>query len=138
MKELNQTIQKKGLNIIKEYGPNLSAVKIDPKLARIILQNLITNAVQYTPTKGQINIGIDRNGSKLKITVKDTGIGIPLSQQANVFKKLFRAENIKKETKGSGLGLYMIKILLEQINGKIWFESKEGHGTTFHAHIPIS
>lgn len=138
LKELNGLIQKKELNIIKGYSPDMPAVKTDPKLTRIVLQNLITNAVQYTPTKGQINIGLDISGDKLKITVKDTGIGIPLSQQANIFKKLFRAENIKKETKGSGLGLYMIKTLLEQINGKIWFESKEGQGTTFHADIPIT
>jgi signal transduction histidine kinase len=138
LKELQPSTQKKELNIIKEYGQNTTSIRLDPKMARIILQNLITNAIQYTPAKGQININISAIGNKLKIMVKDTGIGIPPAQQENVFKKLFRAQNVKKETQGSGLGLYMVKTLLEQINGRIWFESKEGQGTTFYADIPIS
>lgn len=138
LRELKPQIQQKELNIIKEYSPNIISIQLDPKLARIVLQNLITNAIQYTPAKGQINIGLLVKSNKLKITVKDTGIGIPPAQQENVFKKLFRAQNVKKETQGSGLGLYMVKTLLEQINGKIWFESQEGQGTTFYANIPIN
>jgi len=138
IKELEPQIKEKELNIIKEYDKDMPMLKVDSKLAKIILQNLISNAVQYTPQKGQINISIKTDGKNLNIIVADTGLGIPQTQQPNVFKKLFRAENVKKETKGSGLGLYMAKTLLERINGRIWFESKEGKGTTFFVSLPLS
>lgn len=137
LQELHQEIQKKELSIIREYENNLTALKIDPKLFRIVLQNLISNAIKYTPSHGRITIFLARKNNKIEISVKDSGLGIPAKQQEKVFTKLFRGENIKNETEGSGLGLYMIKTLLEKANGKIWFKSKPNQGTEFVADIPI-
>jgi signal transduction histidine kinase len=137
LEEQKPRIQQKELRIIREYEKNMPLVKMDAKLAKIIFQNLVTNAIQYTQPKGEIHVSIKPAGKKVEISVKDTGLGIPYSQQAEIFKKLFRGQNIKKETKGSGLGLYIVKTLLDRINGKIWFESKEGKGTTFFVSLPV-
>jgi two-component system sensor histidine kinase VicK len=70
--------------------------------------------------------------------VADTGYGIPKNQQDKIFTKLFRADNIReKVTDGTGLGLYIIKSIIEQFGGKVWFESVENKGTTFYASIPL-
>ena len=74
----------------------------------------------------------------LLIKVKDTGIGIPKEQQDKIFEKLFRADNVKEtDTEGTGLGLYVVKSIIENCGGKVWFESKENKGTTFYALMPL-
>lgn len=135
--EFRNEIQKKELSIVKEYANNLTSIKIDPKLLRIVLQNLISNAIKYTPSRGRIIISLCQKNNKIEISVKDSGLGIPEDQQKKVFTKLFRGENIKNETEGSGLGLYMVKSLLEKVNGKIWFKSTAKQGTEFIADIPV-
>ncbi|GEM_PF-5181421 len=71
------------------------------------------------------------------ISVKDSGVGIPKDVQPQIFKKFFRAKNAAKlESEGTGLGLYVNKMLAEAIGGKIWFESEEGKGTTFYVTLP--
>ena len=128
IKELEPQIKEKELNIIKEYDKDMPMLKVDSKLAKIILQNLISNAVQYTPQKGQINISIKTDGKNLNIIVADTGLGIPQTQQPNVFKKLFRAENVKKETKGSGLGLNMAKLFWNALMEESGLNQKRERG----------
>ncbi|MBT3412712.1 MAG: ATP-binding protein [Candidatus Jacksonbacteria bacterium] len=79
----------------------------------------------------------DDKNSDILISVADTGYGIPKKQQAQIFTKLFRADNVKaKDTNGTGLGLYLVKSILDTCGGKVWFESKEEHGTTFYVTIP--
>ena len=75
----------------------------------------------------------------LLIQITDNGMGIPKAQQSRMFEKLFRADNVReKDTEGTGLGLYIIKSILDNTDGKIWFESVEGKGTTFSFTIPLS
>ena len=137
LEEFKLIIKKNKLKIEKDYTKELSDINIDPKLMRIVFQNLISNAIKYTPLGGQINIGITKQKSDILISVKDTGYGIPKDQQSKIFTKLFRADNIvEKETEGTGLGLYIIKYVVEQFKGKIWFESRENKGTTFYVTIP--
>jgi signal transduction histidine kinase len=72
------------------------------------------------------------------ISVTDTGYGIPKEQQAKIFGKLYRADNVRKlDVEGTGLGLYIVKEVVEMLGGKIWFESTESVGTTFYAVIPL-
>jgi len=137
LQELKPQIQAKKISIDKNYSGNLTSVKIDPKLIQAVLQNLISNAIKYTPEKGHVEISANGNNNELSIEIKDNGIGIPAGQQDKIFTKLFRAENVQGKTAGSGIGLYMVKTLLEQIGGKIRFESKENEGTTFYANIPL-
>ncbi len=136
--ELLVQIKNKKLKVKKSYDKNLSMINVDPKLIRIVFQNLLSNAVKYTLEKGTISLMIKKQKPDVLIKVSDTGYGIPKNQQSKIFTKLFRADNVKeKDPDGTGLGLYIVKSIMEQSGGKIWFESKENKGTTFYATIPF-
>ena len=110
----------------------------------MVFQNILANSVEYTPQGGKIEFGISflpaQAGDKEKnilIKVADTGYGIPKNQQNQIFTKLFRADNVRdKDTNGTGLGLYIVKSIVENFGGKIWFESEENKGTTFYVTLP--
>lgn len=113
-------------------------VHTDPLLLQLVIDNIVSNAVKYSRPHTTIEIGTKMKGGSVIIYVTDTGIGIPSLQQKRVFEKLFRADNAKQsDTDGNGLGLYMSKIAAEAIGGQLWFESKEGKGTTFFLEIPV-
>lgn len=139
LKELDQKIKSKNLAIVQEYSKDVpTLLNIDPNLTRIIFQNLISNSVKYTPDGGKITISIFKTEKDIVIEVVDSGYGIPLHQQRRVFEKFFRADNIIPiETDGTGLGLYIIKEVVEKIGGTIRFESEENIGTKFYITIPI-
>lgn len=114
-------------------------VAIDEEKIRLALQNLVDNALRYTPQGGKVTVFLKRDTQNIEISVKDTGIGIPLEQQPRLFEKFFRAENAKKtDSQGTGLGLYLTKNIIEAHGGKISFESQENKGTTFTCTIPLS
>lgn len=139
VKELALNIKKKEIQLTKEYEEKIPTINADPKLVRIIFQNLLTNAVKYTPEKGEIYIKITKKGTDLLISVADNGYGIPEHQKNKIFTKLFRADNAReKETEGTGLGLYIVKLIIEAAKGKIWFESEENKGTTFYVLMPLA
>jgi len=112
-----------------------------------ILTNLISNAIKYTPSGGRISISVsasdnlwDVDGAPrvLQTTVADTGIGIAPGDQPRVFETFFRSEDeAVREMSGTGLGLSIARHLVELQGGRIWFESKQGEGTTFHFTIPV-
>lgn len=138
IKELTPDIQKKELILNKNFALNLPLLKADRKLLRIILQNLLTNATKYTRERGEINLTLKVDGKNFIIIVKDNGYGIPESEQSQIFKKMFRASNaFINNTEGSGLGLYLAKSILDSVNGKIRFNSKEGLGTEFIVSLPL-
>jgi len=114
-------------------------IKIDKNLLRNIIYNLLINASRYTPDNGKISLSIEKsNKDNLLFIVKDNGIGIPKKDYRKLFKKFSRAGNaIKYEANGTGLGLYIIKSILDLIGGKIWFESRENKGTVFFFTLPI-
>jgi signal transduction histidine kinase len=141
--EVKKSIDDKKLKIIENYKSEVGKVNADPNLIRIVFQNLVTNAIKYTPEKGTITISIDRVKAKdsdqegYLIKCADTGYGIPKDQQSKIFTKLFRADNVRdKSIDGTGLGLYIIKSILEHSKGKIWFESELNKGTTFYVFLP--
>lgn len=116
----------------------LPRIKIDPKRMSLVLQNLLDNAIRYNYIGGRIKISLEAKEGEIEFKISDSGIGIPQEQQRNIFQKFFRAENaLKRETEGSGIGLYVAKNIVQAHGGKIWFESKEGEGTTFYVHLPI-
>jgi len=115
------------------------SLKTDNLILKEILTNLISNAIKYTPEEGSVTVSIKPRSRDIQVTVTDTGWGIPKYAQDQIFSKFFRAHNIvKRETTGTGLGLYLVKGLLDRLGGKIWFESEEGKGTSFSFSLPRS
>ena len=138
IEELTPQVKEKKLKIEEKYEkiPKFSA---DPKLVRIVLQNLLSNAVKYTPEKGKVSADISLKNNNILIEIKDSGYGIPKDQQDKIFTKLFRADNVReKETEGTGLGLYIVKSIVDNSGGSISFDSAEDKGTTFHVSLPLS
>lgn len=123
--------------IVKEIYPKGNLfVKSDRKLLGIVFQNLISNAIKYTPSKGTVTIECSKEKKNgVLISVSDTGIGIPKNQQQKIFTRLFRATNVRN-TEGVGLGLYTVKMIVGKLKGKIWFESSS-YGTTFYVQLPV-
>jgi len=137
--ELSPKIRKGKLEIIKKYATNLPKVSVDQKLMRMIIQNLLTNAVKYTPSNGRVILETTKDDVNFKIIVTDTGYGIPKDVQDKIFIKLFRADNAReRSTDGTGLGLYIVKLILDHTGGKISFTSEENKGTTFEIIMPLS
>jgi len=102
-------------------------VLADKEKIKMVLENLIYNAIQYGGK--DVIIKINKN----IISVQDNGVGIPKAQQKQIFQKFFRAKNIlRRQTQGTGLGLYIAKAIIKAHQGKIWFESKENKGTMFY------
>ena len=138
LSELFPQIKNKKIKVEKKYDKTMPQIVLDSKLARIICQNLLSNAVKYTPANGKVFISINKVKNKLLIKIADTGIGIPKEEQAKIFSRLFRAKNAKEKlTEGTGLGLYIVQLAVEKLNGKVWFESIENGGTTFYVSIPL-
>ena len=117
--------------------PTLPEGLIDKRLTRMTLENLLTNAVKYTPENGEVKLQVELHGSTLSCRVFDTGIGIPPKDRPQIFGKLFRASNVEL-IDGNGFGLYVAKGAIEQQGGRICFESEEGKGTTFFVELPIA
>jgi PAS domain S-box-containing protein len=137
--ELDSSIKSKKLRVETNFEEGIPLIQADPKITRMIFQNLLTNAVKYTNAEGKISFGIKKEGPSLLVSVADTGYGIPENVQSKIFTKMFRADNARaNDPDGTGLGLYVVKQTIEKIGGKIWFESKENQGTTFYISIPLT
>lgn len=136
IEDVSPLLRKKGLELKIELGDNLPTADIDRRAIRLILENLVSNAIRYTGESGMITISLVQQGEKLLLTVADTGCGIPKQDHGNIFKKSFRSDNAKRVSNaGTGLGLYMVKSIADKVGVKIWFDSEEGKGSTFYVLI---
>jgi len=144
IEEQKLKIKNKKLILIENFDKNVPIFSTDPKLLRMIFQNLLANSVGYTPDGGKIIFEISLSDTKsqtsnILIKVSDTGYGIPKNQQNQIFSKLFRADNVReKDIDGIGLGLYIVKSIVEKLGGKIWFESEQNKGTIFYVTFPFN
>lgn len=143
LSDLDPLIKEKELEIVR-HEQQAYSLTTDEHLVEMVLQNLISNAVKYTPKGGTVTISMQLYVGKdpeladaVVINVEDTGIGIPQEEQVNVFSKLFRADNANKhDIEGTGLGLYTAKQATERLGGSIWFESTPDKGTHFAVTLP--
>lgn len=118
---------------------NIPKVDIDQAKMRAVIQNLLDNAIKYSKENSVVQIGIVEKGDRVEVMIKDQGIGIPEDQKKNIFTRFFRASNaFKLETDGTGLGLFIVKGIIEKHGGTIRFESEEGKGTAFYFTIKIN
>ena len=121
-----------------EAEENLPKIFIDPSQLKLIIENLLDNAIRYIKDKGTAEIKIKRQRNNIYFEIKDSGVGIPSGDQKYIFQKFFRARNILKyQTQGTGLGLYIARSIIDKMEGKIGFKSRESGGTTFWFTIPI-
>jgi PAS domain S-box-containing protein len=138
-RELHLTAADKNIDVKLELPKTAVSVRTDNLIAKEILINLISNAIKYTPEGGNIIISLEVKDDSVIFTVTDTGVGIPKYSQDHIFTKFFRAQNVvKKETSGTGLGLYLVKGLVETLGGKVWFKSEENVGSSFYFSLPKS
>ncbi len=118
---------------------NLPEVFADLSQVRLVVENLLGNAVRYVKGKGAISIRLENVKGHILFEIKDDGVGIPKDDQKFIFQKFFRSKNaLKHQTQGSGLGLYIAKAIVEKSGGKIGFKSEENKGSTFWFTLPIN
>lgn len=131
--------EEKGLQITAEIPTSLPPVCLQPEQVKSIWANLISNAIKYTPSGGQVTIRLHQEDRELLGQVQDTGIGIPEEAKDSLFTEFFRARNAKSlDIPGTGLGLAIIKQIIEKAGGKIWVESQVGQGSTFSFRLPAA
>lgn len=136
----DQTEIKKTKKIVLNLGVGEDfTVKVDPRALGIMFNNLVNNAIKYTPEGGEIFISTSKKGNIGLISVKDTGIGIPKQEQDKIFNRFYRVkEDSTKDIPGTGLGLAMVKGIVDDLGGDIQVISEEGMGTTFVVKIPLA
>ncbi len=136
--EIASLISRKGIKLEFKKLTDIPMLQLDSDKIRGALQNIIENAVKYAKQGGNIEVLIKKEGDKVILDVADQGIGIPDEQKSHIFERFFRATNaMKTETEGSGLGLFIVKKIIENHKGTIRFESTENIGTTFMIELPI-
>lgn len=136
--DLGPLIHTKQIKLTQDYAKDIPKVNTDPTLMRVVVENILSNSIKYTPQKGKVDIAIKKDKQNFMISIKDSGMGIPKNQHDKIFTKLFRADNATSSAaEGTGLGLYMVKGIVDNAGGKIWFESQENKGTTFFVEMPL-
>jgi len=141
LEDYDHTIAEKKINFKEVYSGDLPDIETDFFLLKTVFNQLISNAVNYTPPDGTIsmNVSVDpQRTNTFLISISDSGYGIPKDQQEKVFSKMFRATNAKEKVmRGTGLGLYIVKLILTLTGGEIWFTSEVEKGSTFNIALPF-
>lgn len=136
--ELDPEIRKHHHTLTMQVQDPVPHVFFDRRFIWIIVLNLLTNAIKYTLEHGTITVKLFGEDGCVCLNVSDTGVGIPDDQRGMIFSKMFRAENAKMiDSQGSGLGLYMVKTIVDRMGGTISFSSSIGKGTTFYVRLPV-
>ena len=137
VKQLKHLADNRGV-IVSLYHPSEPVIiNTDSIIAKEILTNIVGNAIKYTSPNGKVIVTVRNRPNDVLFKVQDTGIGIPKQVQEKIFSKFFRASNVvRQETSGTGLGLYVVKGLVQTLRGKVWFKSEENVGSTFYVTLP--
>ena len=124
-----------GITLDTHVDTNLPLVHADPARVVQVLGNLMRNAIKFTPSGGHITLGVAHRGTEVEFFVRDTGVGVPTSNQRQIFERYWQSADGAREA-GSGLGLSIAKGIIEAHGGRIWLESSSGEGSTFAFTIP--
>ncbi len=135
--QTNKQLKAKSQILKQDIPQDLPFVYVDGELIRQLLVNLLDNASKYTPEKGQITLSVlHRTSQKLQVSVCDTGYGIPLEKQENIFEGNFRLKRDESQ-EGYGLGLFLCRKIVRAHYGQIWVDSVPKHGSSFHFTLPV-
>ncbi|HJQ82540.1 MAG TPA: ATP-binding protein, partial [Candidatus Binatia bacterium] len=126
----------RGVDVRWDVAGNLPPVRLDRLKVKEIVQNLVSNALKFTRA-GEVKVSLGSDGERLRITVRDTGIGIPAEAQARIFDMFERVEPANGGAPGVGLGLYIVNRLVELMRGKAALESAPGNGSCFIVQLPL-
>lgn len=138
VEKLQTTTEKHTFEV--HFPENFPLIQGDFERMRQVLTNLLGNAIKYSPDGGLITVGglTGPTQNKVRLYVSDKGIGIPPAEQERIFDRFHRVDNrLARQTPGTGLGLYLVKAVVEAHGGKIWVESTPGQGSTFWVELPL-
>lgn len=137
--ELEHLKQPKNIKIVEMFDSNLPEARVDLRKMKMVLENLIGNAIKYSYDNQEVRVTIKSGKEEISIIIQDKGVGIPRHQHSRVFEKFFRSSNSSRyRTEGVGIGLYLVKTILKHFDGRVWFESEEGEGSTFFVSLPAA
>ncbi|MBZ0183682.1 MAG: response regulator [Melioribacteraceae bacterium] len=132
-------IQKRNIEVTKEYQKNLPIIKADQNEIIRLFTNILSNAIKYNSDNGKININISTTDNYLSVAIKDTGIGLKPEEKEKLYLEFYRAKNEKtRGISGTGLGLTIVKRIVDSYHGKIEVESEYGEGTNFKVFLPLN
>jgi len=134
---LRPQAERGGLDLTVLLPPELPMVLADADRARLVLTNLVHNAVKFTPPGGQITVGARPEGEDIVFSVQDTGVGIPVDDLPRIFERFYKADRARSGG-GTGLGLAIAKHIVQGHDGRIWAESIEGEGSSFYFTLSVA
>jgi PAS domain S-box-containing protein len=119
------------------FRDNFPVIHADEVRLRQVIDNLVSNAIKYTPQAGQIEVGGDYDDETVTLYVRDNGVGMTETEMEQLFQRFYRVDNaLSRKTEGTGLGLYLSRAIVEAHNGSIDVTSRPGEGSTFYVHLP--
>ncbi len=137
LENLSGQISDKKLNLHLNLPMDIPQMRGNPIRLRQMLDNLIGNAIKYTPESGEITVEVEAQSDQVILRISDSGPGIPPADQPHIFEKFYRASNVPKGVGGSGLGLAIVKSIVDNHQGRIWVDSLLGQGSAFTVVLPL-
>lgn len=123
--------------LVLDFPEEFPVVKGNPKRLDQVLDNLVSNAIKYSPQGGEVRIAGEATPAEVTLSVKDSGVGIPFEEQERIFDRFYRVQNPEtRAASGTGLGLYLTRAIVQAHGGRIWVESTLGQGATFYVALP--
>jgi len=136
LKMFEEQIKEKNLQLITDISDNMQEIRVNPIRIRQMLDNLVGNAIKYTPQNGSVKIHMSIQNDQVIFKVEDTGPGIQPEEQGKVFDKFYRASTVPDYVEGTGLGLAIVKSIVDSHQGRVWVDSVVGSGSTFTVLLP--
>lgn len=123
---------------VLRFDADLPPVFADETRLRQVLDNLVSNAIKYSPEGGTVEIGARDDGNQIVVYVQDQGVGLSAPEQTRIFERFYRVDGaLSRKTQGTGLGLYLSRVIVEAHGGRMWVESTPGKGSTFYFSLPL-
>jgi two-component system phosphate regulon sensor histidine kinase PhoR len=133
---LRPQIERARLNLEFEIAEDLPEMDVDVARIEQVIVNLLHNAIKYTPAGGRLTVRVRQEKNRIEVEVVDTGVGIPLEEQARLFERFYKSDRARR-SEGTGLGLAIAKNIVQSHGGLISVESTPGEGATFHFSLPL-